>query len=80
MTGLGTRTLPSNVDQATSSLVYDEAHLNELKASTPSFRPSISTGDVHDFDTPITPTPGDLVAEGLSDPGNLLGGPFSRFR
>ena len=80
MTGLGTRTLPPNVDQAslshptTSSPVYDEAHLNELKASTPSFRPSISTGDDHDFDTPITSTPEDLVMESLADPGSLLCG------
>ncbi|KAH9179210.1 GCFC-domain-containing protein [Lactarius sanguifluus] len=67
-------TLPSNVDQAslshpiTSRPVYDEAHLNELKASTPSFRPSISTGGDHDFDTPILSTPGDLGIESLADP------------
>ncbi|KAH9080570.1 GCFC-domain-containing protein [Lactarius deliciosus] len=67
-------TLPSNVDQAslshptTSRPVYDEAHLNELKASTPSFRPSISTGGDHDFDTPIISTPGDLGTESIADP------------
>ncbi|KAH9042156.1 nineteen complex-related protein 2-domain-containing protein [Lactarius pseudohatsudake] len=67
-------TLPSNVDQATlshpttSRPVYDEAHLNELKASTPSFRPSTSTDGDHDFDTPIISTPGDLGTESLADP------------
>ncbi|KAI9465519.1 GCFC-domain-containing protein [Lactarius psammicola] len=68
------RTLSSSVDQAslshptTSSPVYDEAHLNELKASTPSFRPSISTGDDRDFDTPMISAPGDAVTESLADP------------
>ena len=54
--------------------MYDEAHLNELKASTRSFRPSISTGDDLDFDTPMTSTPRDLVTESLADPGNLFCG------
>ncbi|KAF8262278.1 GCFC-domain-containing protein [Lactarius quietus] len=65
-------TLP-NVDQdslshpTAGSPMYDEAHLNELKAGTPSFRPSISTSDEHDLDTPIISTPGDSVMESLAD-------------
>jgi hypothetical protein len=76
--GLGTRTLLSNVDQAspshpaTGSPMYDEAHLKELKASTPSFRPTISTGDDRDLDTPITSMPGDTVMESLADSGNII--------
>ena len=57
---------------ATGSPMYDEAHLNELKASTPSFRPSISTGGDHDLDTPIISTPGDSVMESLADSGNVI--------
>lgn len=76
--GVGTRTLLSNVEQAglshptTGSPMYDEAHLKELKANTPSFRPPTSTGDDHDLDTPITSTPGDSVMESLADSGKVI--------
>ncbi|KAI9512388.1 nineteen complex-related protein 2-domain-containing protein [Russula earlei] len=64
-------TLPSNLDQAsisprtTRGPVYDEAYLNELKASTPSSRPRVPEGDLHDDGTLITSVPEDLAIQNL---------------
>jgi GC-rich sequence DNA-binding factor len=70
--------LPSNLDQASISIhttrgpVYDEAYLNELKASTPSSRLRIPEGGAHDDDTVMLSTSEDLAVEGLENIGNNL--------
>jgi GC-rich sequence DNA-binding factor len=74
----GIRRLPSNLDQASISThttrgpVYDEAYLNELKASTPSSRPRIPEGGAPDDDTLVLSTPGDVEMESLDSIGNGL--------
>jgi hypothetical protein len=80
----GLRTPPSNLDQASisphtnSRPVYDEAYLNELKASTPSSRPRIPEGGTHDDGTPITSAMEDSAMESLDTIGNRLHIPFFR--
>ncbi|KAI0304447.1 GCFC-domain-containing protein [Multifurca ochricompacta] len=67
------RTLPSSLDQAsvsslaTSGPVYDETHLNELRANTPSSRSSRLKGNAHDDDSLTNSESGDLVMESLND-------------
>ncbi|KAI0283947.1 nineteen complex-related protein 2-domain-containing protein [Russula aff. rugulosa BPL654] len=69
------RTPPSNLDQASISPhtnrgpVYDEAYLNELKASTPSSRPRLPEGDTHNDGTPIHSGLGDSAMEILDTIG-----------
>jgi GC-rich sequence DNA-binding factor len=50
--------------------VYDEAYLNELKASTASSRPRFPEGGAHDEDTLMSSVQGDLVVESLENSGN----------
>jgi GC-rich sequence DNA-binding factor len=74
----GIRRLPSNLDQASISThttrgpVYDEAYLNELKASTPSSRPRIPEGGAPDDDAVVLSTPVDVEMESLDNIGNGL--------
>jgi GC-rich sequence DNA-binding factor len=74
----GIRLPPSNLDQATISThtargpVYDEAYLNELKASTPSSRPRIPEGGVHGDDTPVLSMQGDVEMQSLDNFGHKL--------
>jgi hypothetical protein len=71
----GLRTPPSNLDQASISPhtnrgpVYDEAYLNELKASTPSSRPRLPEGDTHNDGTPMHSVLGDSAMEILDTIG-----------
>ena len=48
--------------------LYDEAYLNELKASTPSSRPRISEGDAHDDGIPLNT----VLEDSAMDIGNRL--------
>jgi GC-rich sequence DNA-binding factor len=72
----GLRTPPPNLDQASISPhtdrgpVYDEAYLNELKASTPSSRPRLPEGDTHHDGTPMHSVLGDSAMEILDTIGN----------
>jgi hypothetical protein len=76
----GLSTPPSNLDQASISPhtnrgpVYDEAYLNELKASTPSSRPRLPEGDTHNDGTPTHSELGDSAMEFLDtiDTGDRL--------
>ena len=73
----GLRTPPSSLDQASISPhtdrgpVYDEAYLNELKASTPSSRPRIPEGGAHHDGTPINSVLGDSAMD-IDTIGNRL--------
>ncbi|KAI0269805.1 nineteen complex-related protein 2-domain-containing protein [Gloeopeniophorella convolvens] len=63
--------LPSNLDQATITAsatrgpVYDQAYLNELKASTPTSRPTAIQGDVQGEDISMNFASDDSVRGGI---------------
>ncbi|KAF8575456.1 hypothetical protein K439DRAFT_1649550 [Ramaria rubella] len=74
----GVASLPPNLEQASISPRYTQAHLNELKASTPSTpatRPPIPAHDVDasfDIEGAVVENAADLLGTGLDDPSTSI--------